>query len=63
MNKKSYRELRALYYSTKIIQFVNRLRGLINDNTLWLRYANRTELKTKYKPNISVSDAAVLSLT
>ncbi len=63
MNKKSYKELRTLYYSTKIIQFVNRLRGLINEDVLWLRYINRTELKTKYRPNISVSDAAVLSLS
>lgn len=63
MNRKSYKELRTLYYSTKIIQFVNRLRGLINDNILWLHYTNREELKTKYKPVISVSDAAVLSLT
>ena len=63
MNKKSYSELRTLYYSTKIIQFVNNLRGLINDNIFWLRYSNLTELKTKYKPIISVSDAAVLSLT
>jgi hypothetical protein len=60
---KSYIELRTLYYSTKIIQFVNRLRSLINDNILWVRYTNRTELKTKYKPVITVSDAAVLSLT
>ena len=63
MNKKTYKELRTLYYSTKIIQFVNRLRGLINDNILWVRYINRAELKTKYKPVISVSDAAVLSLS
>lgn len=63
VTKTSYKELRTLYYSTKIIQFVNRLRGLINDNILWLRYINRAELKTKYKPVISVSDAAVLSLT
>jgi len=63
MRKKSYRELRALYYSTKIINFVNKLRELINDNILRMRYLNTTELKTKYKPIISVSDAAVLSLT
>jgi hypothetical protein len=63
VTKSSYKELRTLYYSTKIIQFVNRLRGLINDNVLWLRYVNRQDLKTKYKPDISVSDAAVLSLT
>jgi hypothetical protein len=63
MNKKSYKELRTLYYSTKIINFVNRLRGLINENVFWARYINQEELKTKYKPVISVSDAAVLSLT
>jgi hypothetical protein len=58
----SYKELRTLYYSTKIIQFVNRLRGLINENILWTHYLNKAGLKTKYKPVISVSDAAVLSL-
>jgi hypothetical protein len=63
MNKKSYRELRTLYYSTKIINFVNRLRILIKDNVHWVRYMNESELKTKYKPVITVSDAAVLSLT
>ena len=40
VTKTSYKELEnTVYYSTKIIQFVNRLRGLINDNILWLRYA------------------------
>jgi len=63
MNNKSYRELRTLYYSTKIINFVNRLKGLINENVFWLQYTNQEELKTKYNPVISVSDAAVLSLT
>ena len=63
MNNKSYKELRTLYYSTKIISFVNRLRSLINDNVFWIRYVNQVELKTKYKPVITVSDAAVLSLT
>lgn len=63
MLNKSYRELRTLYYSTKIIQFVNNLRSLINNNVLWLRYVNRAELKTKYKPIITVSDVTVLSLT
>jgi hypothetical protein len=63
MKNKSYIELRSLYYSTKIINFVNRLRNLINDNILWVNYTNRVELKTRYKPNISVSDATVLSLT
>lgn len=63
MNKKSYKELRTLYYSTKIINFVNRLKGLINDNVFWMRYMNQEEFKTNYTPNITVSDAAVLSLT
>jgi hypothetical protein len=63
MKNKSYIELRTLYYSTKIINFVNRLRNLINDNILWIHYINKVELKTRYTPNISVSDATVLSLT
>lgn len=62
VNRKSYTELKALYYSTKIINFVNRLRCLINENVLWTRYRNIAELKTKYTPIITVSDTAVLSL-
>ena len=62
MNSKSYKELKALYYSTKIINFVNVLRGLLRYNTLWLQYTNELKLKTKYKPDIDVSDALVLSL-
>jgi hypothetical protein len=63
IKRSSYSELKTLYYSTKIIQFVNRLRGLMNENVLWEHYLNKAGLKTKYKPIISVSDAAVLSLT
>jgi hypothetical protein len=63
IKRSSYRELKTLYYSTKIIQFVNRLRGLMNENILWVHYLNKAGLKTKYKPVISVSDAAVLSLS
>ena len=48
MDRKSYRDLRTLYYSTKIVQFVNNVRSLINDNILWQSYVNRVELKTKY---------------
>jgi len=62
MNSKSYKELKALYYSTKIINFVNTLRSLLSYNTLWLYYTNEIKLKTKYKPEIDVSDAIVLSL-
>lgn len=60
---KSYKELRTLYYSTKIVQFVSNLRSLINENVLWKHYLNKAELKTKYIPKITVSDATVLSLT
>jgi hypothetical protein len=63
MKKKSYKELRSLYYSSKIIQFVNRLRGLVEDGILWKRYLNSIDLKTKYKPSMVVSDTTVLSLT
>jgi len=63
MCSKSYKELKALYYSTKIINFINVLRGLISYNTLWLQYTNEIKLKTKYKPKIDVSDAIVLSLS
>lgn len=62
MNSKSYKELKALYYSTKIINFVNVLRGLLRYNTLWAQYTNKLKLKTEYEPDIDVSDALVLSL-
>ena len=47
MSNKSYTELKSLYYSTKIINFVNVLRSLIRCNTLWLHYTNEIKLKTK----------------
>ena len=62
MNKKSYKELRMLYYSTKIINFVNNLRSLMNENVFWDNYTYFENLKTKYTPKITVSDATVLSL-
>jgi len=59
---KSYKELKVLFYSTKIIQFVNILKGLITYDILWKYYITKMNLKTNYKPNIKVSDAVVLSL-
>ena len=59
---KSYKDLKVLFYSTKIIQFVNILKGLITYDILWKYYVTKMNLKTNYKPNIKVSDAVVLSL-
>jgi hypothetical protein len=63
MQKKSYKELRSLYYSSKIIQFVNRLRVCVEDGMFWRRYTSIIGLKTKYNPSMALTDTAVLSLT
>jgi hypothetical protein len=63
MQKKSYKELRSLYYSSKIIQFIDRLKELVEDGMFWRRYTNIIGLKTKYKPSMALTDTAVLSLT
>jgi hypothetical protein len=61
--KKDYKDLRSMYYSSKIVRFVVKMRELINDNILWERYMEDNNLKTDYVPIISVSEAAIISLT
>jgi len=61
--KKDYKDLRSMYYSSKIIRFVVKLRELMNANVLWQRYMEYNNLKTDYVPVISVSDAAIISLS
>ena len=60
--KKDYKDLRSMYYSSKIVRFVVKLRELINDNILWQGYMEENNIKTDYVPVISVSDAAIISL-
>lgn len=60
--KHSEKELRTLYYSTKIINFVNKLKNYFNSGIYWKIFQSKTQIKTHYKPNISLSDATVLSL-
>ena len=60
--KKDYKDLRSMYYSSKVVRFVVKLRELINDNILWQDYMEDNNLKTDYVPVISVSDAAIISL-
>ena len=60
--KKDYKDLRSMYYSSKIVRFVVKLRELINDNILWQGYMEDNNIKTDYVPVISVSDAAIISL-
>jgi hypothetical protein len=62
-SKKDYKDLRSMYYSSKIVRFVIKVRELINDNILWQDYMEDNNLKTDYVPIISVSDAAILSLS
>jgi hypothetical protein len=59
MNMKN---IRTLYYSTKITHFMNRLRCLIDDNVFWDFYKKHNSIKTKYAPIMSISNVAVLSL-
>ena len=61
--KKDYKDLRSMYYSSKIVRFVVKVRELMNANVLWQRYMEDNNLKTDYVPLISVSDAAVISLS
>lgn len=61
--KKDYKDLRSMYYSSKILRFVVKLRELINDNILWQNYIEDNNIKTDYVPVISVSDAAIISLS
>jgi uncharacterized protein (UPF0335 family) len=61
--KKDYKDLRSMYYSSKIVRFVVKVRELINDNILWQDYMEDNNLKTDYVPVISVSDAAIISLS
>jgi hypothetical protein len=62
LTKHSNKELRTLYYSTKIINFVNKLKNYFNSGIYWKIFQSKTQIKTHYKPNISLSDATVLSL-
>ena len=61
--KKDYKDLRSMYYSSKIVRFVVKLRELINDNILWQDYMEENNLKTDYVPVISLSDATIISLS
>ena len=60
--KKDYKDLRSMYYSSKIVRFVVKLRELINDNILWQGYMEDNNIKTDYVPVISLSDATIISL-
>ena len=60
--KHSAKDLRTLYYSTKIINFVNKLKNYFNSGIYWKIFQSKTQIKTHYIPNISLSDATVLSL-
>ncbi len=62
LTKHSNKELRTLYYSTKIINFVNKLKNYFNSGIYWKIFQSKTQIKTHYTPNISLSDATVLSL-
>ena len=60
--KKDYKDLRSMYYSSKVVRFVVKLRELINDNILWQGYMEDNNIKTDYVPVISLSDATIISL-
>jgi uncharacterized protein Veg len=59
---KNNKELHNVYYSTQIIQFTNKLRSYIEKGVYWDLYTYTFPIKTKYVPNITLSNTAVLSL-
>ncbi len=61
-NTHNYKELRNLYYSTKITTFVSTLNDALHNNMMWHRFINKKAIKTKYVPQISVSNTMVISL-
>ncbi len=58
----TYKELRRLYYSTKITNFVKNLNSLITTDQLWNIHKEKYNIKTKYSPHIHVEDTTILSL-
>ncbi len=58
----NYKELRNLYYSTKITTFVSTLNNALHNNMMWQKFIEKKRVKTKYIPHISVSNTTVISL-
>jgi hypothetical protein len=61
-NITNYKDLRILYYSTKITNFVNNLNNTFTSHFLWNNFIEKYKIKTKYIPNITVNSTSVLSL-
>jgi hypothetical protein len=55
-------ELHNIFYSTQIINFTNKLRNYLDKDVYWNFFRTKIDINTQYKPNISVSNTAVLSL-
>jgi recombinational DNA repair ATPase RecF len=55
-------ELHNIFYSTQIINFTNKLRSYLDKGIYWKLFRTKIDINTKYKPRISVSNTAVLSL-
>jgi hypothetical protein len=58
----SYKEMKKLYYSTKITNFINSLNDVLHDNIMWNKFIDKKCIKTKYVPNISITNSVILSL-
>jgi hypothetical protein len=55
-------ELKTLYYSTKITNFITNLNNMLHKNEFWIIFTDKYGLKTKYIPNIDISDSCIYSL-
>ena len=58
----SFKELRTLYYSSEIANFVNTLKSVLHKNLIWKDYMKKFELDINYKPQTRVGVTTVLSL-
>lgn len=56
------KDIRSMYYSTKITNFITNLNVLLIDNNFWKIFLKESGIKTKYTPDITVEDTIVISL-
>ncbi len=54
--------IKSLYYSTKISNIIIKIKNYITNGIYWDIYKDMHNCKTRYVPNITLSNATVLSL-
>lgn len=62
ISKNNSIDIKKLYYSTKITNFINNLNNMLHSNDFWKIFCEKKLLETKYIPNITVSDSIIFSL-